>query len=153
MRGTVQWKIDDDDGQQHNITIPNTFYLPTVPLKLLSPQHWSQSEVRLSPQISEPKYITGSRVIELLWGENHQFCKTIPLSANSNVGTFCSVPGTKQFKAFRALMGDIQDDQNFENPVCCRMVRDEEDVTAFQDFGEETKMEDWFMKSKTPTMN
>ena len=41
-RGTVRWHIDDDDGLTHPITLPNTLYVPSSPMCLLSPQHWAQ---------------------------------------------------------------------------------------------------------------
>ena len=41
-RGTVRWRITDDDGRVHTLTIPNTYYSTEVPYRLLSPQHWAQ---------------------------------------------------------------------------------------------------------------
>ena len=35
----VKWRIDDADGMQHDVILPNTFYSEIVPHKLLSPQH------------------------------------------------------------------------------------------------------------------
>ena len=37
--GTIQWKIEDDDGKVHAIRIPNTFYVPQLEHCILSPQH------------------------------------------------------------------------------------------------------------------
>jgi hypothetical protein len=40
--GTVSWPVLDDTGQRHVLKIPNTYYVPVCPLRLLSPQHYSQ---------------------------------------------------------------------------------------------------------------
>jgi hypothetical protein len=40
--GTVQWSVLDDTGQRRNLRIKNTYYVPACPLRLLSPQHYSQ---------------------------------------------------------------------------------------------------------------
>ena len=41
--GTVKWRIEDHDGRQHNIIIPDTYYSKDVPYKLLSSQNWAQT--------------------------------------------------------------------------------------------------------------
>jgi hypothetical protein len=40
--GTIVWNIRDDDGINHEIHIPNSFYIPQSKHRLLSPQHWAQ---------------------------------------------------------------------------------------------------------------
>jgi hypothetical protein len=40
--GTILWNIIDDDGIIRTITIPNSYYVPTSGVRLLSPQNWSQ---------------------------------------------------------------------------------------------------------------
>jgi hypothetical protein len=44
--GTIRWKWEDDQGRQHSFDIPNSFYVPDGKLRLLSPQHWSQSQTK-----------------------------------------------------------------------------------------------------------
>ena len=41
-RGTMEFKIDDDDGITHTIRVPNSVHIPDLPMVLVSPQHWSQ---------------------------------------------------------------------------------------------------------------
>jgi len=41
--GTIQWRIEDDDGRVHTIRVPNSIYVPESNIRLLSPQHWSQT--------------------------------------------------------------------------------------------------------------
>jgi hypothetical protein len=40
--GTVLWIILDDSGHCRTLKIRNTYYVPACPLRLLSPQHYSQ---------------------------------------------------------------------------------------------------------------
>jgi hypothetical protein len=41
-KGTFKFKIEDYNGQMHEIKIPNSLYLPGLKRCLLSPQHWAQ---------------------------------------------------------------------------------------------------------------
>ena len=41
-RGTVKWKIEDDDNMVHPFTIPNMYYIPNAPTRILSPQYFAQ---------------------------------------------------------------------------------------------------------------
>jgi hypothetical protein len=40
--GTFVMRIEDDDRETHTIKIPNSLYLPSLRVCLLSPQHWAQ---------------------------------------------------------------------------------------------------------------
>jgi hypothetical protein len=42
VKGMVSWTIEDDQGRYHDIIIPNTPLCPTLPHRLLLPQHWAQ---------------------------------------------------------------------------------------------------------------
>ena len=41
-RGTFKFRIDDDNGITHTITVPNSVHNPGLPMVLVSPQHWAQ---------------------------------------------------------------------------------------------------------------
>jgi hypothetical protein len=47
--GTICWKIQDDQGRTHVLTLPNSYYAPSSPYRLLSPQHWAQTAKDYSP--------------------------------------------------------------------------------------------------------
>jgi hypothetical protein len=100
FKGTVRWRIEDDQGKIHVLTLPGTHYAPGLPFRLLSPQHWAQ-------QVGEGKetyQVTRSTQIELHWGsQGDQHLRTIPLDPRSNVGTFYSAPGYKEYAAFASL--------------------------------------------------
>jgi len=40
--GTLKWVFEDDQGMTRTVYIPNSFYIPEAPARLLSPQHWAQ---------------------------------------------------------------------------------------------------------------
>jgi hypothetical protein len=58
-KGTVRWKIEDNDGQVHTIELPGTYYHGESPYRLISPQHRSQVAKdnhrthQVSPRISK----------------------------------------------------------------------------------------------------
>jgi len=84
--GTVQWKLQDDTGKVHTITLPETYYSESVETRLLSPQHWAQ----VARQGKGTKCTTYHDCIVLSWGKG-QYQKTIPLSS-SNVGVITAPP-------------------------------------------------------------
>jgi hypothetical protein len=41
-RGTVLWKIEDNDGEVHDILFPGTLYIMELKMCVLFPQSWCQ---------------------------------------------------------------------------------------------------------------
>jgi hypothetical protein len=93
--GTVKWPILDDQGVRHVLHIPDTYYVASCPMRLLSPQHYSQ-------QIQDHRgtYSTNYRDQVLFVFHNGQFRATMPLSPSTNVGIICSAPGHQVFSCF-----------------------------------------------------
>ena len=46
--GTLRWSWEDEMGKKHTFTIPNSYYVPDGQVRLLSPQHWSQTQTKSS---------------------------------------------------------------------------------------------------------
>jgi hypothetical protein len=46
MSSTIQWKWLDSNGLEHTFQIPGSYYIPDGQCRLLSPQHWAQSQRR-----------------------------------------------------------------------------------------------------------
>lgn len=42
--GTLRWTWDDNLGKSHTFDIPNSYYIPDGKVRLLSPQHWAQTQ-------------------------------------------------------------------------------------------------------------
>ncbi len=49
-KGTLKWKIEDDDGAVHTIRLKDSLFVPAFKTCLLCTQHWSQSTNDHFPQ-------------------------------------------------------------------------------------------------------
>ena len=38
-KGTIQWKVQDDQGQSHCFTLSNSYFVASAPSRILCPQH------------------------------------------------------------------------------------------------------------------
>jgi hypothetical protein len=94
--GTVAWKIQDDSGRTHVLTLPNAYYAPSSPYRLLSPQHWAQTAQDSSPSPRGTWSSTDEKEIVLHWNQN-RFTKTVQLHRSTNVGMFQSAPSNIAF--------------------------------------------------------
>ena len=41
-QGTLKWQWNDDEGKTHTFLIPQSYFVPTGGVRLLSPQHWAR---------------------------------------------------------------------------------------------------------------
>jgi len=91
---TVQWKIPDDDGQLHTITLPGTNYVPTPEIHMLSPKHWSQT----SNDLRGTMCTTYGDLMVLKWNKKN-YRKSFPICPRrtKNVGIMMSAPGNQQY--------------------------------------------------------
>ena len=94
--GTICWKIQDDQGRTHVLTLPNSYYAPSSPYRLLSPQHWAQTAKDYSPSPRGTWSATDEKEIILHWNQN-RFTKTVKLHRATNVGMFQSAPSNAAF--------------------------------------------------------
>ena len=95
--GTLIWEWEDDGGTAHVFLIPNSYYVPDGKVRLLSPQHWAQSQTSSRKKRETCGERTDGNSCELYWG--YGFTKRIKLG-NDNVATFPMAPGFKQFAIF-----------------------------------------------------
>jgi hypothetical protein len=84
-QGTVRWLIQDDHGAVEFFTILNTFYVPDLPIRLLSSQHWSQANAHLDAHSD-----TDAHRITPEWGD-----RRILLSNGIQQGEACA-PSTNR---------------------------------------------------------
>jgi hypothetical protein len=88
--GTLVWTWENDERVSTTFHIPNSYYVPSVSVGLLSPQHWAQTQWQ-SIQDRTPTIFTehtdGLQCI-LTWDQGRSR-RTIPLSRSTNVATFC----------------------------------------------------------------
>ena len=77
--GTLHWQWSDDSGKMHTFEIPNSYYVPACELRLLSPQHWAQTQLPIARATTQ--CITSSANVYLWWtkgDENYEL--TLPLN-------------------------------------------------------------------------
>jgi hypothetical protein len=98
--GTIKWPIVDDNGICHVLQIPDTYYVESCPMRLLSLQHYSQQQIK----DHRGTYSTNHGDQVLFVFHKQKFCATMPLSSGTNVGILCSAPGHQVFACFVELM-------------------------------------------------
>ena len=99
-KGTIQWSIEDDDGKTHVIRLPNSLYVPETNIRLLSPQHWSQTAKDHKPNNRGTWSGTYHDCVELWW-EQCKYKRTVPLDpGETNVGTITTAPGYTRYHDF-----------------------------------------------------
>ena len=96
--GTVRWKIEDDDGKEHELIIKGCLYVPDMSSCLLSPQHWSQQAQDNFPTNRGTWCATFADSCVMQW-DQRKYTKTILYDKNTNTPKMYSVPRTPTFRA------------------------------------------------------
>jgi hypothetical protein len=100
VRGTVCWKILDDEGRLHEFTIANTYLVQQLPMRLLSPQHLAQIFLPKEKTKDGTYCLTLHNRSELVW-HDRAYHKTVQLNA-SNIGVIRSAPSYDRFHNFES---------------------------------------------------
>jgi hypothetical protein len=113
-RGTVLWKIEEDNGVVHDKLFPGTLYIPDLKLCLLSPKLWCQSANDHFPRRAGTwQYQTADSFV-MEW-DQRKFRRTVPWDRQTNTGCMISVPGTKHYRAFAAVHDQQQECRKHEH--------------------------------------
>ena len=99
--GTFVFKVEDDDGRIHTIRIPNSLYIPRLPLCLLSPQHWAQEARDNTPIQHGTRMENFADGCKLIWNQL-DFAKTVPFDSATNTPVFRTAPSTGSYCAFHS---------------------------------------------------
>ena len=101
MTGTIKWKWLDDNGGIHEFKIPNSYYVPEGNVRLISPQHWAQSQRNQFGKNLKYGCDTQHDKMVLYWNnETSDNRLTVPISDTNNVATFELAPGFNKFTLF-----------------------------------------------------
>src|SRR6056300_23197 len=137
-KGTICWKWADDDGILHRFLIPNSYCIPQGGCRLLSPQHFTKTQLKKSgvrdiqdlPQ--QIKKGIGSNVgydrTTIYWN-NGRNALTVMHGSRDNVATFYLAPGYKRFGLY-CQECKINYDESQEEPIYALpagIVSDDED--------------------------
>jgi hypothetical protein len=126
-QGTIRWTIQDDNGLSQTLIIPNSFYVPSSTIRLLSPQHMAQQMNDHFPQRRGTWCATYDDAISLHWNQI-KHTKTVKLDPeSSNVGTIWSLPGYRSHDRFCAKMALLVNDWNGD-PQCYEVNLEEEEL-------------------------
>lgn len=97
-RGTVRWRIQDDDGKTFEFIIPGVYHLPTLSTRLFSPQHWAQVNKTKGGAWRGIERLDGEAVV-LSWdGGEHR--RTVPIHPRHNIFLLQTAPAFREYKAF-----------------------------------------------------
>ena len=97
--GTLEWSWEDDSGAITTFRIPDSYYVPAGKVRLLSPQHWAQSQATTREGRARCSERTDGNACTLSWSAGtHQ--RRIPIAKHNNVATFTLAPGFESFNAF-----------------------------------------------------
>jgi GAG-pre-integrase domain len=116
-KGTGCIKVLDDKGQLHNFIIHELYYCPTLPFRVISPQHLDKMWRRNG--IGSLQEVTNSEKTQLIWKDKHdkQYTLTIKHNTVKGVPIFQSAPGVHNFINFMSTNTKIlHDDQQL---LCC----------------------------------
>jgi Reverse transcriptase (RNA-dependent DNA polymerase) len=105
--GTLKWSWEDDQGNVTTFRIPNSYYVPDGNMRLLSPQHWAQSQQSKSSRFTKRDNNKNAKCGEttdnnrcvLFWNQGTNK-RTVLLGRSDNVATFTLAPGYERFNAF-----------------------------------------------------
>jgi hypothetical protein len=131
--GTIVWEWVDDNGQTRKFRIPKSFYVPEGGVRLLSPQHWAQTQKDFKP-IQGTGSTTDAKSVTLFWNQRKNKL-TIPLGRGDNVASFHLASGYTKFAAFCA-QAETDYEKEQDNPLICQpaqVVSDDEDDTDNED--------------------
>jgi GAG-pre-integrase domain len=97
-KGTISWKVADDEGTPHTINIPNSYFAPGCNVRLMSPQHWSQETSDNTPNKDGTWCVTYNDRVVLQWSQM-KFKKTINIDPQrGNVATMWTEGGSTKYK-------------------------------------------------------
>ena len=128
-KGTLLLPIEDDEGRIDQVEIPNSYYVPSCPYRIISPQHWAQ-EVQDSTEDGTGCITYSDRAI-LFWNGGTRK-KTVQID-KQNVFTFVLPAGYERFHAMCATcsLDPFEDDDNpaVVNPseLICHLIHPERD--------------------------
>jgi Reverse transcriptase (RNA-dependent DNA polymerase)/GAG-pre-integrase domain len=105
-QGRIKWKFQDDEGVTRKLLIPNSYFVPSSSIRLLSPQHMAQQMNDHYPMRRGTWCLTYDDSICLQWNQR-KHTKTVQLDPkSSNVGTIWSVPGYRSHDKFCKIMAN-----------------------------------------------
>jgi hypothetical protein len=95
-KGTFKFNIEDDNGQMHEIKIPNSLYLPGLKRCLLLPQHWVQEAGDEHP-LPDGTWCKNMATHYILYWDQKHFQKSVPHCSSMNTPVFYMGPSLQAY--------------------------------------------------------
>jgi len=137
-KGTIKWKIEDDDGVVHTIKLKNSLYVPNFTNCLLCTQHWSQVTNDHFPQREGTWQASYSDTIVMYW-DQRRYKRTVKWNARTNTGFFRSAAGAVDYRVYAAAV-DTDNEVDVHEHVCYQshfnnthLISDDEDDNGTDD--------------------
>ena len=126
---TLNWRWEDDNGVSTTFRIPNSYYVPEGNVRLLSPQHWAQTQAATRQSRGKYGERTDGNECVLYWDNAGKRQRRIPLSRHKNVATLTLASGYTCFEAFCNEAGILEPtDEILALPI--GLISDDEDDNA-----------------------
>ena len=123
VKGKVNWKITDDLGQIHTLTVL-AYYEPSLQYRLLSPQKLAQ-DLR---DVNGTGCLTKGDRVQLFWN-NHKYSKTVMLNAN-NIAVAWSAPGITRLTVYAASQAEESNHESSQELTDANKERTIQESTA-----------------------
>ena len=94
-KGTVKWKIEDDNSKVHTIIIKDCMYVPGISTCLLAPQYWTQQARDHFPRRRGTWCVTYDDACILEWNQR-KYYQTIDFDFISNTPMMYILPRSVQ---------------------------------------------------------
>jgi hypothetical protein len=134
-RGTMVLQWFDNEDFLHEFRIPNSYYVPDIPGRLLSPQHWIKAQQDTKPHPRGTYTENFADCYILYWGQR-QHKLVVPVDPATNCFTFSTAPGYTSYETFckAALVDDDEEEHSpllvFDSELEPSFVSDDEDDDA-----------------------
>ena len=120
--GTLLWRCNADQVQEHKFLIPNSLYIPSGKCRLLSPQHWAQTRQGDQKHAQE---ITDAQNVTLSWVISSSKLTT-PFGKQNTVGTLYMTPDFNNFNLFCKDATEEHHDKHYPMQAAPNLVDDDE---------------------------
>ena len=135
-KGTIKWKIEDDDGVVHTLKFPGSLYVPNFTNCILSPQHWNQTANDHFPKRHGTWQALYSDNQVMYW-DQRRYKRTIEWNPRTNTGIFRSAPGAYDYRVYAAAFEAQQDIERHEH-VCYQSHHEDTHVISDDEDNVET---------------
>ena len=125
--GTLKWRIQDDQGNTHEIYIKNALYIPDLPISLLSPQHWSQQAKDNNPKKDGTWCATYATHCVLHW-DQQRYTKTVQHDKRTNTPRMYTLPRSTKYRKQVAALDTLANTAKLIKTVAFNLTQEDQEI-------------------------